>query len=60
MMIEETIVASDKERSTNITAFISNCALLQDGNDRSAVVDGDIDIDGMPDTNQDVVYIETE
>ena len=59
-MTEETIVASDKERTTNITAFISNGALLQDDNDRSAVVDGVIDIDSMPDTNCELVYNETE
>ena len=50
MMTEETIVASDKERTTNITGFIFDGA-LQDGDDRSTVVDGDIDIDDMPDTN---------
>ena len=54
MMTEETIVASDKERTTYITGFISDGA-LQDDNDWSAVVDGDIDIDGMPGTNWDVV-----
>ena len=50
MMTEEAIVASDKERTTYITGFISDGA-LRDDNDRSAVVDGDIDIDDKPDTN---------